>query len=857
MAFFRHRAAAALGAAAAAALEKTREEKAVASRSKKTISLHLTTEHVDALAAKRTKVLVEELAVVKELTVVTKHHAVAFGRNYYSRQNKSYIARKKRQAALKKRAARCMRRPKVGSSLRQAPEERAAPRSKKQKTYQQRKKQRHEKRHRYYLSFVHVEFSGDVNSPHARNKCRFVSNRRYRRRVTGDHAEAREQSRYKYYDQHRTSPYVSRRNQAIIDEKLECLANFLASIVADESPSSTDETMHLSTNTSSSHRKMMPHSHSTQRRLSRKRLKGYKRKQRKEEEVCQQHALAEDLSYDPMKMEFLQQQCLCNDGHCRGNASISLHNNNKNDESLTLTIISLTRSYSIEVVVCTSDTISCLKELVAVRLNANPVDLRLYFNGTALDDEDASVSMYIPSSSSGAVIIASLPLKAAGKSRKKKKSTEELLAEAAANQSKRQALLEKTINAKAKKRGLHPTTQLLRNFTQQQFNSFYAELLTMAKEVSDDTKTQCPNSGEHVPIHSILQKPSIRNIIFEIMAKSKRNFNALRFDSLETIIQFFTTNGVDITKFCDQLRACYDGDLRHANNGVCIFLKRMLLYTIRCEQGCCGKCGVAIDNLLYGAVGFESNHVADDNAESDDERIKCFNANIGAFGTGDLVDSLFEICKTRLECWKCHNHFGACNYDELPDKCVRNYDFEAAPCFVAQERVECKNALACIKDLLCRNATSRSFEYICTEFQSNTVFHYQDCFLFNEERWNAASRSTREKMLHRVYLHVEKRVCGSCLHCGETFCNLPARELGGIDLHHVIDAMKLFNPSEGVNKTIDESLKENRKLVPLCKKCHILIHHKDGENDRFMKTLKSKYGVDASLEDGQLFRIPR
>jgi hypothetical protein len=60
-----------------------------------------------------------------------------------------------------------------------------------------------------------------------------------------------------------------------------------------------------------------------------------------------------------------------------------------------------------------------------------------------------------------------------------------------------------------------------------------------------------------------------------------------------------------------------------------------------------------------------------------------------------------------------------------------------------------KNALACIKDLLCRNATSRSFAYICTEFQSNTVFHYQDCFLFNEERWNAASRSTREKMLHR------------------------------------------------------------------------------------------------------------
>jgi hypothetical protein len=307
---------------------------------------------------------------------------------------------------------------------------------------------------------------------------------------------------------------------------------------------------------------------------------------------------------------------------------------------------------------------------------------------------------------------------------------------------------------------------------------------------------------------------------------------------------------VDITKFCDDLHARYDEDIRRS--GVCMFLKRILLYTIRCEQVCCGKCGRQIDDLLYGAVGFEGNHVADDNAESDDERIKCFNPDIHAFD-GDLVDALFEICKTRLECWRCHNHYGACNYDELPDKCVRNYDFKAAPCFVAQEAVQCRNALACIKDLL-RNVSSHSFQYICKTFDNNTVFHYKDCFLFNKERWNAASRSTREKMLRRVYLQVEKRACGCCLHCEEKFCNLPARELGGIDLHHVIDAMKLFNPSEGVDKTLDESLKENRKLVPLCKKCHVLIHHKAGENDRFMKTLKSKYGVDASLKDGQLFR---
>jgi hypothetical protein len=301
MAFFRHGVAAALAAAAAAALKKTREEKAVASRSKKTISLRLTTEHVDALAAKRTKALVEELAVVKELRVVTKNPAVDFGRTYFSRQNKSSIARKKRQAALKKRAARCKRRSEVGviysSSARG--EKADVPQSKKQKKYQQRKKKRHEKRHRYYLSFVHVEFSGVVNAPRARNKCRFVSNRRYRRRVGGYHAAAREKSRYMHYDQHRTSPYVSERNQAIIDDEiLECLANL--------APTSTDETMPstdanedervdndlLFVQSSSSQRVVKTVSHSTQRRLSSKRLRGLNRKLRKEEEVREQQIVA-------------------------------------------------------------------------------------------------------------------------------------------------------------------------------------------------------------------------------------------------------------------------------------------------------------------------------------------------------------------------------------------------------------------------------------------------------------------------------------------------------------------------------------------------------------------------------------
>ena len=95
-------------------------------------------------------------------------------------------------------------------------------------------------------------------------------------------------------------------------------------------------------------------------------------------------------------------------------------------------------------------------------------------------------------------------------------------------------------------------------------------------------------------------------------------------------------------------------------------------------------------------------------------------------------------------------------------------------------------------------------------------------------------------------------MCGGCLRCGKKFCNLPLRELGGIDLHHVIEEKKLFNPSKGVFKTFDKSLEENRKLVPLCKPCHLHVHHMPGENDKFMAKLESKYGVDIDQSTGEI-----
>jgi hypothetical protein len=525
----------------------------------------------------------------------------------------------------------------------------------------------------------------------------------------------------------------------------------------------------------------------------------------------------------------------------------------EDDSEILVNVTTLTRSWRTQIRLDGSDTVGDLKKAINAEreLESDTSHLRLHFNGRTLYNDSATLSSCGVTSACTLYVV--LPLHASGKKRMSHHDILKGVQEQVDSQkASKEAKVAKKVETKARKKGRHPTKILLRNFTPAEFNAWYEEIKAMALEVKNDTTANQPKSGQHIPIYDVLLRNNIRTIIYEVMRTSKMNRQAQKFNNLDEVIKFFAENDVDITGFCDDLQARYDKDV--GDNRCCKFLKRMILYTIRNEQYGCGKCGRKIEELIFGAIGFESNHVADDNATSDDERIKCFEASITKFLTGDLVDTLFEICKTRLECWRCHNHFGVSRFNELPDTCEGDHTCEPVPFFIAQEKPECKKVLTWLTKI--QNVASQAFESIRDTFDAETDFKPNDCFLFTGERWARADPSTRESMLYRVYLGVEKRMCGGCLRCGEKFCNLPVRELGGLDGHHVLEEMKLFNPSEGAKKTIDESLKENRKLAPLCKKCHIFIHHKVGENDRFMETLRSKYGVDVSLVDGELFRIP-
>eukprot|EP00985_Skeletonema_marinoi_P000996 scaffold412_cov118-Skeletonema_marinoi.AAC.1 len=406
--------------------------------------------------------------------------------------------------------------------------------------------------------------------------------------------------------------------------------------------------------------------------------------------------------------------------------------------------------------------------------------------------------------------------------------------------------------SKSNKKGTHPTNPIHGQFTRPGFDLFYNEIIALAKETKDEAiSRRAIPQNRHVFIHELLQKANIRLLIFEVFKVCCKHHDALNFQSLEEIIAFFSKNGVDITVFCDDdeedeeddgLQSRYDEDVANCKGGKSAFLKRMLLYTLRNEQHCCGKCGRKIDCHLFGGIGFESNHIKDDYAESDEDKIKYCEANITLF-LGNLCDALYEISKTDLECSLCHDRHGYCRYDQLPDKVERDYNFPIRPCFEAQQSDECKQVLICIESLQI-NAAKLSFEDVSQKFSDKTVIHSNDAFGFNEERWNAANKRTRRKMLHGAYLSSEKRMTGGCYLCEESHCKRPLRNLRATDLHHVLPDEKDFNPSEGVNKSVDVSLTEDRKTCPLCKRCHMRVHHRAGENDRFMKKLQSKYCVD-------------
>ena len=165
---------------------------------------------------------------------------------------------------------------------------------------------------------------------------------------------------------------------------------------------------------------------------------------------------------------------------------------------------------------------------------------------------------------------------------------------------------------------------------------------------------------------------------------------------------------------------------------------------------------------------------------------------------------LFEIVKTCLECWLCHNRYGPDLIASLPDECFGNYKFVPRPFCIVQESIEGKALYSCTKNLLVGDIEKYTFEYVSDTIVAQTFFtDIRDAVLFDKERWDAVtSKVARQQRIMRFYLQGQKRLAGGCYICDDRFDNIPLKGMAGQDCHHVEESEKMFNPSDGASRSI-------------------------------------------------------
>ena len=371
----------------------------------------------------------------------------------------------------------------------------------------------------------------------------------------------------------------------------------------------------------------------------------------------------------------------------------------------------------------------------------------------------------------------------------------------------------------------------------QAYDKFYAEIVRLAKKIPS-------GHANHKPISQILEETEMRNLIVRLlylmsMATNDPNRSDLTLDS---IIGMFSAVGVDLNQFRDDLEARFEKDNTN------VFLKRMLVYTIRFKQCACACCGRKILIFTFGALGFESNHHPDDNATCDDEKTKWFDVSASNFAR-PLQDIIFELCtKTRLECWLCHSRFPPATDLVLPTVCHGDYSqfSKPRPLFEVQESEEGIAAYQCVERILNRDVTTQSFQDVAEALVRETFYtDHRDAVTFTEAMWTESGRQAREYHMKRTLLRAEKRLAGACIMCLLLFATLPAVALQGADGHHVVESKKKFNPSEGASKNIDDACLEHRKCFVLCKCCHMKITHNESARKEFMAKMKGAgYAVD-------------
>jgi hypothetical protein len=173
----------------------------------------------------------------------------------------------------------------------------------------------------------------------------------------------------------------------------------------------------------------------------------------------------------------------------------------------------------------------------------------------------------------------------------------------------------------------------------------------------------------HVSIATILKQKKMKMLILAATKFSQLdpNDNERRDITIQSVVDLFDDLAFgSIRRFNPEDFDSIDQSSRH----VCEFMLKNILYLLKEKQCACARCGIVIEDTMFGAIGYESDHVEENHREND-QSMKMF--HIADAYRKEVYVAINEISKTQLTCGTCHYRVKYSVVEDFPKTFAMKY----------------------------------------------------------------------------------------------------------------------------------------------------------------------------------------
>jgi hypothetical protein len=382
------------------------------------------------------------------------------------------------------------------------------------------------------------------------------------------------------------------------------------------------------------------------------------------------------------------------------------------------------------------------------------------------------------------------------------------------------------------------------------FESKYSSAIAYAEILIQKPEFQVHKN--HVPIAAILKQDDVKDLIFLATKISQLGPNDTdrQVITIQSVINSFDgLNFGSISRFNPDDFECIDT----SSHAVKEFMLKNIIYLLKEKQCACARCGMEIEDRMFGAIGYECDHV-EENYRENDQSMKLF--KIADAFRKEVDVAINEVTKTQLTCGTCHLRVKYSISKDLPQTLLREYPVihpRAVTVYLDSDEGinmldDFSKAWGADKIL---TLTWQDLQVMMSKFAlALEDVAYITEGVWNDGRWEGDREEERQYYVCRIFMNVITCKLGGCLFCKISFSNLLPIQLMGIDFHHIMEAKKKHEPSELAKGSPWRAAQELRKTCALCRGCHAKVTHCKSSASKLMTLFNDEFGYNVDNATG-------